>query len=80
MLLIIKKTVVGFEVSPHELTVLKWYLQILHQQEIQDQQIKQNGLLLETLEVGLLIKNATYPYILQYNNSHTHVKHIERLV
>ena len=56
-------------------------MQKLHQQEIQDQQIKQNGPLLETPEVGLLIKNATYPYILQYDdNPHIHVKHIERLV
>jgi hypothetical protein len=37
-----EKMVVNFEVSPHELTVLKQYLQILHRQEIQDQQIKQN--------------------------------------
>src|SRR5215212_5414016 len=60
-----KKTV-GFKVSAHEYSVLKQYTKILHDQMIQDPQIGQPRRMLEKPEIGLLIRNATYSYLVQY--------------
>ena len=66
-----KKTV-GFKVSPHEYniykqyTILKQYTQILHNQMIQDPETGQPRRMLEKPEIGLLIRNATYGYLVQY--------------
>jgi hypothetical protein len=60
-----KKTV-GFKVSPHEYNVLKQYTQILHEQMIQDPETGQPRRILEKPEIGLLIRNSTYSYLVQY--------------
>lgn len=60
-----KKTV-GFKVSPHEYNILKQYTKILHQQMIQDPQTGEQRPMLERPEIGLVIRNATYGYLVQY--------------
>lgn len=60
-----KKTV-GFKVSAHEYNVLKQYAAILHNQMIQDPETNQPRRMLEKPEIGLLIRNATYSYLVQY--------------
>ena len=60
-----KKTV-GFKVSTHEYNVLKQYAAILHNQMIQDPETNQPRRMLEKPEIGLLIRNATYSYLVQY--------------
>jgi hypothetical protein len=60
-----KKTV-GFKVSAHEYNILKQYTKILHEQMIQDPQTCQPRRMLEKPEIGLLIRNATYSYLVQY--------------
>jgi hypothetical protein len=60
-----KKTV-GFKISPHEYSVLKQYAKILHEQMIQDPESGQPRRMLEKPEIGLLIRNATYSYLVQY--------------
>jgi hypothetical protein len=60
-----KKTV-GFKVSAHEYNVLKQYAKILHEQMIQDPETNQPRRMLEKPEIGLLIRNATYSYLVQY--------------
>jgi hypothetical protein len=60
-----KKTV-GFKVSAHEYNILKQYTKILHEQMIQDPQTGQPRRMLEKPEIGLLIRNATYSYLVQY--------------
>ena len=61
-----EKKTVGFKVSAHEYNVLKQYAQILHNQMIQDPDTGQPRRILEKPEIGLLIRNATYSYIVQY--------------
>jgi hypothetical protein len=61
----IKKTV-GFKVSTHEYNVLKQYTKILYDQMIQDPQTGQPRRMLEKPEIGLLIRNVTYSYLVQY--------------
>jgi hypothetical protein len=60
-----KKTV-GFKVSTHEYNVLEQYTKILYDQMIQDPQTGQPRRMLERPEIGLLIRNATYGYLVQY--------------
>jgi hypothetical protein len=60
-----KKTV-GFKVSAHEYIVLKQYAAILHNQMIQDLETDQQRRMLEKPEIGLLIHNAIYSYLVQY--------------
>jgi len=60
-----KKTV-GFKVSTHEYNVLEQYTKILYDQMIQDPQTGQPIRMLERPEIGLLIRNATYGYLVQY--------------
>ena len=60
-----KKTV-GFEVSAHEYNVLKQYAQIVHNQMIQDPDSGKPRRMLEKPEIGLLIRNATHSYLVQY--------------
>ena len=61
----IKKTV-GFKVSPSEYNVLQQYAQLFHERMVQDPETKQTRRLLERPEIGLLIRNATYGYLVQY--------------
>ncbi len=61
-----RKKTVGFKVSPSEYNVLQQYAQLFHNQMIQDPETKQPGRLLERPEIGLLIRNATYAYLVQY--------------
>ena len=61
-----KKKTVGFKVTAHEYNVLQQYAQIFHNQIIQDPQTNQPRPLLERPEIGLLIRNATYSYLVQY--------------
>ena len=60
-----KKTV-RFKVSPHEYNVLKQYTAILHNQMIQDPETGKPRRMLEKHEICLLIRNATYSYLVQY--------------
>lgn len=60
------KKIVGFKVSPYEYNILKQYTKILHQQMIQDPQTGEQRSMLERPEIGLLIRNATYGYLVQY--------------
>lgn len=60
-----KKTVV-FKVSPSEYNVLQQYAQLFHNQMVEDPDTKQKRRLLERPEIGLLIRNATYTYLVQY--------------
>ncbi len=60
-----KKTV-GFKVSPSEYAVLQQYAQLFHNQMIEDPNTKRKRRLLERPEIGLLIRNATYGYLVQY--------------
>jgi hypothetical protein len=60
-----KKTV-GFKVSVHEYNVLKQYAAILHNQMIQDPETGKPRRMLERPEIGLLMRNATYGYLVQY--------------
>lgn len=60
-----KKTV-GFKVSAHEYNVLKQYAAILHNQMIQDPETGVQRRMLEKPEIGLLMRNATYGYLVQY--------------
>ncbi len=62
-----KKTV-GFKVSPSEYAVFQQYAQLFHNQMIEDPNTKQPRRLLEgpRPEIGLLIRNATYGYLVQY--------------
>jgi hypothetical protein len=60
-----KKTV-GFKVSAHEYNVLKQYTKILHNQMIKDPETGEQRRMLERPEIGLLIRNATYGYLVQY--------------
>jgi hypothetical protein len=46
--------------------VLKQYVKILHEQMIQDPETNQPRRMLEKPEIGLLIRNATYSYLVQY--------------
>ena len=61
-----KKKTVGFKVSAHEYNILKQYTKILHEHMIQDPQTCQPRRMLEKPEIGLLIRNATYSYLVQY--------------
>jgi hypothetical protein len=61
----IKKTV-GFKVSPSEYNVFQQYAQLFHSKMVQDPDTKQPRRLLERPEIGLLIRNATYAYLVQY--------------
>ena len=61
-----KKKTVGFKVSAQEYNVLKQYAVILHNQMIQDPETGQPRWMLEKPEIGLLIRNATYSYLVQY--------------
>src|SRR5918993_1630428 len=61
----IKKTV-GFKVSPSEYNVLQQYAQLFHERMVQDPETNQPRRLLERPEIGLLIRNATYAYLVQY--------------
>ena len=61
----VKKTV-GFKVSPSEYAVLQQYAQLFHNQMIEDPNTKQPRRLLERPEIDLLIRNATYGYLVQY--------------
>jgi hypothetical protein len=58
-----QKKTVGFKVSPSEYNVLQQYAQIFHNQLVTDPETKQPRRLLERLEIGLLIRNATYAYL-----------------
>ena len=60
-----KKTV-GFKESSSEYNVLQQYAQLFHNQLVEDPEIKQPRMLLERQEIGLLIWNATYAYLVQY--------------
>jgi hypothetical protein len=61
----IKKTV-GFKVSPSEYNVLQQYAHLFHERMVQDPETNQTRRLLERPEIGLLIRNATYGYLVQY--------------
>jgi hypothetical protein len=61
-----KTKVVGFKVTPHKYNVLKQYTAILHNQMIQDPETGQPRRMSERPEVGLLIGNAIYSYLVQY--------------
>jgi hypothetical protein len=50
----------------YEYNVLKQYAKILHEQMIQDPESGQPRRMLEKPEIGLLIRNATYSYLVQY--------------
>jgi hypothetical protein len=50
----------------YEYNVLKQYAKILHEQMIQDPETNQPRRMLEKPEIGLLIRNATYSYLVQY--------------
>ncbi len=58
-----QKKRVGFKVSPSEYNVLQQYAQLFHNQLVEDPEIKQPRMLLERQEIGLLIRNATYAYL-----------------
>jgi len=58
--------VVGFKVSDREHTVLKQYADIFYNQMIEDTDIRQHRRLLEKPNIGDLIWNATYAYLMQY--------------
>jgi hypothetical protein len=58
-----KKTIVGFKVTSYEHKILKQYADIFHNQEILDPNTKQRRRLLERPENGLLIRNATFSYL-----------------
>jgi hypothetical protein len=62
----ISKKTVGFKVSAHEYNILKQCTKILHEQMIQDPQTGQPRRMLEKPEIGLLIRNATYSYLVLY--------------
>ena len=61
-----EKKTVGFKVSTHEYNVLKQYTAILHNQMLQDPETGQPRRMSERPEVGLLIGNAIYSYLVQY--------------
>jgi hypothetical protein len=61
-----QKKTVGFKVSPSEYNVFQQYVQIFHNQVVEDPDTKQPRRLLERPEIGLLIRNATYAYLVQY--------------
>ncbi len=61
-----KKKTLGFKVSPSECNVLQQYAQLFHNQMVQDPDTKQPRRLLERPMIGLLIRNATYAYLVQY--------------
>ena len=61
-----KTKVVGFKVTPHKYNVLKQYTAILHNQMIQDPETGQPRRMSERPEVGLLIGNAIYSYLVEY--------------
>ena len=61
-----EKKTVGFKVSTHKYNVLKQYTAILHNQMIQDPETGQPRRMSERPEVGLLIGNAIYSYLVQY--------------
>jgi hypothetical protein len=52
--------------ATYEYNVLKQYAKILHEQMIQDPETNQLRRMLEKPEIGLLIRNATYTYLVQY--------------
>ncbi|HZB98672.1 MAG TPA: hypothetical protein VE226_01580 [Nitrososphaeraceae archaeon] len=60
-----KKTV-GFKVSAHEYNILKQYTKIFYEQMIQDPETGQQRRMLERPEISLLMRNATYGYLVQY--------------
>ncbi|HKG42604.1 MAG TPA: hypothetical protein VKA98_10730 [Nitrososphaeraceae archaeon] len=62
----VRNKTVGFKVSPHEYKVLQQYSQILHREMIHDPETGQERPMLERPEIGLLIRNATYGYLVQY--------------
>jgi hypothetical protein len=53
-------------VCTYEYNVLKQYTKILHEQVIQDPETNQPRRMLEKPEIGLLIRNYTYSYLVQY--------------
>ena len=61
-----QKKTVSFKVLPGEYNVFQQYAQIFHDQMVQDPDTKQSCRLLERPEIGLLIRNATYGYLVQY--------------
>ncbi|HZB16794.1 MAG TPA: hypothetical protein VE445_06455, partial [Nitrososphaeraceae archaeon] len=54
------------KVSPSEYNVLQQYAQLFHERMVQDPETNQPRRLLERPEIGLLIRNATYAYLVQY--------------
>jgi hypothetical protein len=62
----VRKQLVSKLVCTYEHNVLKQYAKILHEQMIQDPETNQPRRMLEKPEIGLLIRNATYSYLVQY--------------
>ena len=61
-----KKTVIGLKVDDYEHKIPKQYADIFYNRMIEDRVTKEHLHLSEKLNIGELIRNAIYAYLMQY--------------